>query len=66
MSEVAALFLVSWTHPYAWSDLTNIGIGPGVSLDGVPAPVLYEGSAVLNPASVAGCNLLYPAGGYDC
>jgi len=66
LSEVAVFFLVSWTHPYLWTDLTNIGFGPGVSLDGIPAPVLYEGSAVLNPASVAGCSLPYPAGGYDC
>jgi hypothetical protein len=66
LAEVAAFFLVNWTSPYTWTGLTDIGVGPAVSLDGVPAPVLYEGSAVLNPASVAGCSLAYPAGGYDC
>ncbi len=29
-------------------------------------PVLHEGSATLNPASIAGCTSLYPIGGYDC
>jgi hypothetical protein len=27
---------------------------------------LYEGTATLNPASVAGCTSPYPTGGYDC
>ncbi len=29
-------------------------------------PVLYEGSATLNPASRVGCASPYPTGGYDC
>jgi ABC-type transport system substrate-binding protein len=29
-------------------------------------PVLYEGSATLNPASGVGCLQSYPTGGYDC
>jgi hypothetical protein len=38
-------------------------------LNGPPpatGPTLFEGTNILNPASKAGCNTAYPAGGYDC
>lgn len=57
VSEVVRFFLVGWTPPYPWTILAGIGSFP---------PVLYEGTSVLNPASVVGCSQLYPVGGYDC
>ena len=50
---------VNWVSPYDWVSSPPAGM---VS----PAPVLYEGTSTLNPASVAGCTSPYPTGGYDC
>lgn len=50
---------LNWTAPFSWLTSPPPGI---VSLD----PVLYENTITLNPASVAGCTLPYPTGGYDC
>jgi hypothetical protein len=50
---------VNWISPYSWAASAPTGITP-------TAPVLYEGTATLNPASVAGCTNPYPTGGYDC
>ncbi|OLD12817.1 MAG: hypothetical protein AUI97_05955 [Crenarchaeota archaeon 13_1_40CM_3_52_17] len=51
---------VNWVSPFDWRALPpqNIGTFP---------PVLYEGTATLNPSSVAGCTTPYSSGGgYDC
>jgi ABC-type transport system substrate-binding protein len=50
---------VNWIMPYDWVNSAPAGIT-------TPSPVLYEGTATLNPASVAGCANPYPVGGYDC
>lgn len=50
---------VNWVMPYDWVNSAPVGIAPR-------SPVLYEGTATLNPASVAGCVSSYPTGGYDC
>ena len=50
---------LNWVSPYNWVVSPPLGIAP-------PPPVLYEGSATLNPASIAGCSNAYPLGGYDC
>jgi len=50
---------LNWVAPYNWNNSPPLGIG-------ALSPVLYEGSATLNPASVAGCASPYPTGGYDC
>jgi hypothetical protein len=50
---------VNWVAPFNWVSNPPIGIGS------IP-PVLYEGSTTLNPASLVGCSLPYPTGGYDC
>ena len=50
----------NWVYPFNWALSPPTGIAP---LDGL---VLYEGSATLNPASLVGCNVPYPAGGFDC
>ncbi len=50
---------VNWVSPYSWTSSPPTGI---VQL----SPVLYEGTITLNPASVAGCTVPYPTGGYDC
>jgi len=49
------------------------GTGLGFPFDNTPPsgigsyqPVLYEGAATLNPASIVGCSAPYPTGGYDC
>ena len=54
---VARFYGVNWVAPFSWTSLTGIG-----SI----TPVLYEGSATINPASTAGCSSAYPTGGYDC
>jgi ABC-type transport system substrate-binding protein len=50
---------VNWVMPYDWVSSAPIGIS---SL----SPLLYEGTATLNPATIAGCTNPYPTGGYDC
>jgi len=50
---------VNWVSPYNWITTPPQGIAAF-------PPVLFEGSNTLNPASVAGCNLPFPSGGYDC
>jgi hypothetical protein len=55
---VARFVGVNWISPFSLAN-PPIGMGPF-------PPVLYEGSQTLNPASVAGCLLQYPVGGYDC
>ncbi len=50
---------VNWVAPYKWTTAPPQGIAAF-------PPILYEGSATLNPASVAGCAVPYPIGGYDC
>jgi len=45
---------VNWVAPYNWNTSPPTGIA-------ALSPVLYEGSVVLNPASVVGC-----PSGYDC
>jgi hypothetical protein len=54
VSEVELRFNLNWVSPYEWA--TN----PPVGIAALP-PVLYEGSATLNPAFVVGC-----PSGYDC
>jgi hypothetical protein len=56
---------INWVSPFDWRNQPpqNIGIFP---------PVLYEGTATLNPSSVTGhdCTIPYSpysnGGGYDC
>jgi hypothetical protein len=55
---VGRFFGVNWISPFSVAN-PPIGMGPF-------PPVLYSGSVTLNPASIAGCSLPYPAGGYDC
>lgn len=50
---------INWASPYNWAQLGPLGISS-------PAPVLHEGTATMNPASLVGCTTAYPAGGYDC
>jgi len=50
---------VNWIAPFNW--ITS----PPQGIAAFP-PVLFEGSNTLNPASIVGCNLAYPSGGYDC
>ncbi len=52
--EVARFEGIGWTPPFAWSQLTGIGTLP---------PVLYEGTATLNPC-IDFTNPLDP--GYNC
>ena len=52
-------YALNWIAPFSWSTFPPTGIA-------LFAPVLYEGGATLNPASVAGCASAYPTGGYDC
>ncbi len=63
VSVVQRFVGVNWVSPYDWANAPPEGIA---SL----APVLYEGSATLNPASVVGCMVAYAptlgGGGYDC
>jgi len=59
-SQSSVNYDISWISPTLmtdWGSLTGIISFP---------PVLYEGSSTLNPASVAGCVMAYPSGGYDC
>jgi hypothetical protein len=67
---VQQMWLINWVSPFNWASSppgpTGIAFGPTPrSFDGILAPVLYEGTAVLSPASIAGC-AAYPVGGYDC
>ena len=55
---VARFVGVNWISPFSLAD-PPVGMGPF-------SPVLYAGSQTLNPASVAGCSVPYPIGGYDC
>jgi len=50
---------LNWVAPFNWATTPPLGIIP-------LAPVLYENTITLNPASVAGCTTPYPTGGYDC
>src|SRR5438309_600280 len=50
---------LNWVAPFNWATTPPVGIIP-------LAPVLYENTITLNPASVAGCTTHYPTGGYDC
>ncbi|HTD18548.1 MAG TPA: hypothetical protein VK667_03355, partial [Ktedonobacteraceae bacterium] len=50
---------LNWVAPFVWATTPPLGIIP-------LAPVLYENTITLNPASVAGCTTAYPIGGYDC
>jgi extracellular solute-binding protein (family 5) len=56
-------YTVGWTSPYSWTSLTGIEAFP---------PVMYEGSATLNPAPVSGhpCNTagstFNNGAGYNC
>ena len=50
---------LNWIAPYNWISSPPTGIA-------ALAPVLYEGSYTMNPASLVGCVSPYPAGGYDC
>ena len=50
---------LNWVAPFNWATTPPVGIIP-------LAPVLYENTITLNPASVAGCTTAYPIGGYDC
>lgn len=59
ISIVNRFVAVNWIAPFQWNTSPPDGIAP-------LAPVLYEGTVTLNPASVAGCSLPYPKGGYDC
>ena len=56
---VSRFIAINWVAPFVWSTSPPAGI---VALP----PVLYEGSATLNPSSIVGCTSPYPAGGYDC
>jgi hypothetical protein len=59
VSIVNRFYGLNWVSPFDWQSGPPTGIGQF-------APVLYEGSAILNPASSVGCSPEYPAGGYDC
>ncbi len=59
ISIVSRFLAINWVAPFVWSTSPPAGI---VAL----APVLHEGSATLNPASLVGCASPYPTGGYDC
>jgi len=50
---------MNWVAPFDWTTTPPPGIASY-------PPILYEGPATLNPASVAGCTSAYPIGGYDC
>jgi len=50
---------VNWVAPFNWATAPPVGIIP-------LQPVLFENTLTLNPASIAGCTLPYPTGGYDC
>ena len=50
---------INWVQPFSWFAT------PPTSMASYP-PVLFEGPATLNPASLAGCVSAYPTGGYDC
>jgi len=50
---------LNWIAPFNWISTSPVGIIP-------LAPVLYENTITLNPASMAGCGTPYPTGGYDC
>jgi len=70
MVSVAA-DLVNGPNPTAaWTStaIPMLAVGSANSFNGFPAPVLYEGTQTLNPASVTGvgCASGYPTGGYDC
>jgi hypothetical protein len=56
------------TAPWTSTAIPMLAVGSANSFNGFPAPVLYEGTQTLNPASAAtgGCASGYPAGGYDC
>jgi hypothetical protein len=54
------------TSPWTQTAIPMLAVGTANSFDGFPAPVLYEGTRILNPASAAGCGTGYPVGGYDC
>ena len=62
-TQVSILFRfqsVNWVAPFDWRTLPPQGIAAF-------PPVLYEGSATLNPGTVAGCATAYSSGGgYDC
>jgi len=49
----------NWVAPFNWQTAPPTGIGGF-------APILYEDGFTLNPASIAGCSVAFPAGGYDC
>ncbi len=55
---VARFVGVNWISPFGMAN-PPVGMGPF-------PPVLFEGSQTLNPASLVGCSLPYPVGGYDC
>jgi Bacterial extracellular solute-binding proteins, family 5 Middle len=59
VSIVNRFYGLNWVAPFDWQANLPTGIG-------LFAPVLYEGSATLSPASLVGCSPEYPAGGYDC
>ncbi len=50
---------LNWVAPFNWASSPPVGIIP-------LAPVLYENTITLNPASLVGCTSPYPTGGYDC
>ena len=50
---------LNWVAPFNWALSPPVGIIP-------LAPVLYENTITLNPASSVGCTSPYPTGGYDC
>jgi len=50
---------LNWVAPFNWASSPPVGIIP-------LAPVLYENTITLNPASLVGCATPYPTGGYDC
>ena len=54
IAVVAIRYNVNWITPFNWQTDPPLGLGQF-------APVLYEGSVTLNPASVVGC-----PSGYDC
>ena len=56
---VSRFLAVNWVQPFVWTTTPPIGIASF-------PPVMFEGSATLNPASVAGCASAFPIGGYDC
>lgn len=59
VSIVNRFIAVNWVAPFVWNTAPPVGLA-------ALSPVLYEGSATLNPASIAGCTTPYPTGGYDC